>query len=71
MNEEEVEEIASEHLQPKHFNFSGVKIEADEPNPNSPFKNPNRESPSKGLSAMKQLKLMSGQKADGTISVYE
>ena len=70
MNEEEVEELAEEHLQAKHLNFSGIKVEPDEPNPNSPFKNPNREEPDeKGLSALKELKLMSGEK--GKLSKYQ
>ena len=71
MNEEEVEALAEEHLQAKHLNFSGIKVEADEPNQSSPFKNRNAADPDeKGLSALKELKLMSAGKG-GVISQYE
>ena len=38
MNAEEVEELVEEHLQPKHHTFTGIEVEVNEGNPDSPFK---------------------------------
>lgn len=70
MNQEQVDELAEEHLQPKHMTFAGIPVEAEQPPANSPFKDRNREEPDeKGLSALKELKLMSAEK--GVVSQYE
>ena len=68
-----VDEYIEEHSDQKHLTFSGIKIGPAEPNPNSPFKNPNAEQPEKGLSALKDLNLLSGDKnaTRAGISAYE
>ena len=39
MNQEDVDELVEEHLQPKHHTFTGIEVEVNEGNPDSPFKN--------------------------------
>ena len=57
MNQEDVEELVEEHLQPKHHTFSGIEVEVNEGNPESPFKNV-RSNASQGVnSALKKLNL--------------
>ena len=71
MNQEEVDELVEEHLQPKHMTFTGIPVEVNEGNPDSPFKSVRSEA-SRGVnSALKRLNLQSGSKIGGGISAYE
>ena len=38
MNQEEVDELVEEHLQPKHMTFTGIEVAVNEGNADSPFK---------------------------------
>ena len=59
--------MVEEHLQPKHHTFSGIEVEVDEGNPESPFKEV-RSTASRGVnSALKQLNLQSGSKIGGRL----
>ena len=72
MNQEQVDELVEEVLQPKHHTFAGIPIEAEEPDPNSPFKNASTASGGVN-SALKQLRpQQSGSKiGQGSMTLQE
>ena len=71
MNQEEVDEMVEEHLQPKHHTFTGIEVAVNEGNADSPFKTI-RSGASQGVnSALKRLNLQSGSKIGGGISTYQ
>ena len=71
MNQEDVDELVEEHLQPKHHTFTGIDVEVNEGNPDSPFKTIRSEASQGVNSALKKLNLQSGSKIGGGLSTYE